>query len=48
MSDPVPNRTNPRIMFAGEATSKNLWSYLHGARQTGIAEAERVMKKLNF
>ena len=32
--------------FVGEATSLNLWSYLHGARLTGIIEADRLIKIL--
>jgi hypothetical protein len=28
MGDPVPNNGNPRILFAGEACSKNFW-YKH-------------------
>ena len=43
MGDPVPTNRNPRVLFAGEATSKKLWSFLHGARQTGMNEAFRII-----
>jgi hypothetical protein len=43
MGDPVPTNQKARILFAGEATSKNFWSFLHGARMTGMAEAFRII-----
>lgn len=46
MGAPLPNKTKPRLLFAGEACSSNLWSYLHGARLTAIVEADRILKAL--
>ena len=36
--------SKPRILFAGEATHPTSWSTVHGARGTGIREAERLIK----
>ena len=33
-------------MFAGEATSPAYWSTLHGARLSGLREAERVWERM--
>ena len=40
---PLPNDANPRLMFAGEATHPNFWSFMHGARESGIREAQRIL-----
>ena len=40
---PLPNPANPRLMFAGEATHPNFWSFMHGARESGIREAQRLL-----
>ena len=40
---PLPNAANPRLMFAGEATHPNFWSFMHGARESGIREAQRFL-----
>ena len=46
LSTPLPNAEDPRLMFAGEATSSAYWSTLHGARMSGLREAERVWEKM--
>ena len=42
-SEQPPNDANPRLMFAGEATHPNFWSFMHGARESGIREAQRIL-----
>ena len=44
---PLPNDANPRLMFAGEATHPNFWSFMHGARESGIREAQRILDLIN-
>ena len=44
---PLPNDANPRLMFAGEATHPNFWSFMHGARESGIREAQRFLDLIN-
>ena len=43
LSKPIPEE-KPRVLFAGEATAPQNWSYLHGARLSGIREAKRVVE----
>ncbi|KAJ4443562.1 hypothetical protein ANN_05235 [Periplaneta americana] len=41
---PSPSESNiPKLFFAGEATSPTHYSTVHGARFTGIREAERIL-----
>ncbi len=44
LSLPLPNKDNPRLCFAGEAAEPANWSYMQGARASGIREAERIIK----
>ena len=34
------------MLFAGEATSARHWSTMHGARLSGLREAERILKRV--
>ena len=43
LARPLPSFENPRLLFAGEATHEKFWSFLHGARESGIREAERIL-----
>ncbi|CAF0940686.1 unnamed protein product [Brachionus calyciflorus] len=45
MARPIPNEQNPIVMFAGEATIKDLFSTIHGAFLTGVRESERILRK---
>ena len=46
MSTPLPSAEDPRLLFAGEATSAAYLSTLHGARLSGLREAERVWERM--
>ena len=37
------NGAKPRVVFAGEATCSKFWSFLHGALNTGIVQADEIM-----
>jgi len=37
------NGAKPRVVFAGEATCSKFWSFLHGALNTGITQADEIM-----
>ena len=45
---PLPSENDPRLLFAGEATDPKHWSFLHGARDSGIREAMRIISKSKF
>ena len=40
------NSQKPAVLFAGEATCPKFWSFLHGAHETGKAQAENVIQYL--
>jgi len=42
----LPSDLNPRVLFAGEATSKFQWSFMHGAFNTGALAASKVIKHI--
>ncbi|CAG0882958.1 unnamed protein product [Cyprideis torosa] len=44
LSKPLPNKTNPRLMFAGEATDTRFYGTLHGAFMSGEREADRLLQ----
>ena len=46
-SEPLPSETNPKLLFAGEGTHLKFWSFLHGARESGLREANRILQKIN-
>ena len=46
-SEPLPNEKNPKLLFAGEGTHPKFWSFLHGARESGIREAKRILQVIN-
>ncbi|XP_076105042.1 spermine oxidase-like isoform X2 [Mytilus galloprovincialis] len=39
----LPSNQNPRLLFAGEATSYNFYSTAHGAYETGIRAARTII-----
>ncbi len=45
-SSPLPSQDEPRLLFAGEATHEKFWSFMHGARESGIREANRILKEI--
>ncbi len=46
LSSPLPSLADPRLLFAGEATSKESFGTLHGARLSGIREADKVLDRM--
>ena len=40
IAEPLPSPTNPRLIFAGEATTAKHYSFAHGAMGTGISTAQ--------
>lgn len=46
LADPVPGCSSdvPVVLFAGEATSHHYFGTMHGARLSGIREADRIIK----
>ena len=43
IAEPVNQAQMPRLLFAGEATDQHGYSTLHGARNSGLREAERLV-----
>ena len=41
---PLPRPQLPRLLLAGEHTSRRHASTVHGARDTGIAQAETILQ----
>ena len=46
LSAPLPSSSDPRLLFAGEATVAEGFGTMHGARLSGIREAKRVVERL--
>lgn len=46
MASPLPNETDPRLLFAGEATSCRYFGSMNGARLSGLREAQRILDKV--
>ncbi|RWS01570.1 peroxisomal N(1)-acetyl-spermine/spermidine oxidase-like protein [Dinothrombium tinctorium] len=46
ISEPLPNSDFPKLLFAGEATSRTHYSTLHGSRESGIREAIRIIDRI--
>jgi len=44
---PVPSKENPRLLLAGEHTHSKYHSTMHGARLTGIHQANKIIKFIN-
>jgi hypothetical protein len=42
LAEPLVLERRPIVCFAGEATSEQYFSTTHGARSSGIREAERL------
>ncbi|XP_023337296.1 peroxisomal N(1)-acetyl-spermine/spermidine oxidase isoform X2 [Eurytemora carolleeae] len=48
LSTPLPSPTVPRLLLAGEHVHPQYWSFMHGARLSGIEQADKIaefMKK---
>lgn len=44
LAEPICRREQrARVQFAGEAFDPGLWSFMHGARRSGIREADRIL-----
>jgi len=39
----APTTDRPIVFFAGEATSQKCYSTVHGARESGLREAKRIL-----
>jgi len=46
LSCPLPCETDPRLLFAGEATHPIFWGNMLGARLSGIREAQRIVDRI--
>ena len=46
LAAPLPSDADPRLLFAGEATSQKHFSTMNGARLSGLREALRVLEKI--
>lgn len=44
---PLPTEENPRLTFAGGAFHPQHWSNMHGARLSGLREAQRLIRILS-
>ena len=47
LGHPLPCETDPRLLFAGEATHSKFWGQMLGARLSGIREAQRIIDRLH-
>lgn len=45
LASPLPSETDPRLLFAGEATHEHFYGTMHGARLAGLREAKRVLER---
>ena len=45
LSKPIPNMSNPKLIFAGEAYEPKMWSYAHGAFLSGQRAAKNYYQK---
>jgi len=43
LASPLPSKTCPRLLLAGEHTSSEFWSFLHGAHDSGLAQADKII-----
>ena len=48
LARPVEVSGKPRLLFAGEATTVAGHGFMHGARDSGLREAERLLNCYNF
>ena len=46
LSKPLPCESDPRLLFAGEATDSKFWGQMLGARLSGLREAQRVLDRM--
>ena len=46
LGHPLPCQTDPRLLFAGEATHPKFWGQMLGARLSGIREAQRIIDRV--
>ena len=47
LAEPIDGSTSLQLLFAGEATHSSLYSTTNGAYDTGVREAERLLKHYN-
>jgi len=43
LASPLPSKDCPRLLLAGEHASPEFWSFLHGAYDSGIAQARKII-----
>eukprot|EP00092_Neocalanus_flemingeri_P009081 GFUD01009774.1.p1 GENE.GFUD01009774.1~~GFUD01009774.1.p1 ORF type:complete len:509 (+),score=156.59 GFUD01009774.1:101-1528(+) len=43
LAEPLPSCHQPKLLLAGEHTHANYWSFLHGARMSGIEQAQKIV-----
>ena len=43
LSEPLPSSGQPKLLLAGEHTHQHYWSFLHGARLSGIEQAHKII-----
>ena len=44
LSEPLENEDHkPKVFFAGEATDSKNWSFINGARLSGLREGQRIL-----
>lgn len=48
MGRPLPAESDPRLLFAGEATHGQFWGQMLGARLSGLREAQRVLDRIEM
>ena len=46
LGQPLPCESDPRLLFAGEATDPRFWGQMLGARLSGLREAQRVLDRI--
>ena len=46
LGKPLPCETDPRLLFAGEATHPKFYGQMLGARLSGIREAQRIIDRI--
>ncbi|RWS01125.1 peroxisomal N(1)-acetyl-spermine/spermidine oxidase-like protein, partial [Dinothrombium tinctorium] len=46
IGESLPDSESPRLLFAGEATSRTHYSTMHGARESGVREAMRIVDQI--
>lgn len=47
IGEPLPSWSEPKLLFAGEATHESYFSTVHGARLTGLTQANHIIQAIN-